>query len=101
MPKGFTPDYDKLRGCKLWLDRTQSNEYLLTLADTVATSSTDEISITSTSAEGGSAMGEVTFPKWLLQIAVEELIREKGIFTPSSARSLCSRPDWSRAWATT
>jgi len=85
----------------MYLNRRSTNEDLLALADQVYNSgAVEEVVITSTTADGGGASGEVSFPKWLLLTAVEELIIDRGIYFPQS-RNLVSKPDWRGAWSAT
>jgi len=68
----------KISGVKSYLRRTKTNEELEALADTVFSSATEEVVITSIGTEGSSSSGPVSFPKWLLLQAIEELLTDGG-----------------------
>jgi hypothetical protein len=68
----------KISGVKSYLRRTKTNEELEALADTVFSSATEEVVITSIGTEGSSSSGQVSFPKWLLLQAIEELLTDGG-----------------------
>lgn len=93
-------DLQKVQGIKSYLRRTKTADELLTLADTTFLSASEEVVITQTSADGGSAIGQISFPKWLLLGLIEELIQELGI-SPATTRQLSTRPDFSRTFSTT
>jgi hypothetical protein len=91
----------KVTGVKMYLRRKyQDADSLAALADQCFIEASDEVVITSTEADGSSAMGQIRFPKWLLLTAVEELIIELG-FQPLTSRQLGTRPDYSRTWSVT
>jgi len=69
-------DTFKLSGVKSYLRRTKSTTELEDLADTCWATATDEVTITSVSAEGTSSSGQVSFPKTLLLQAIEEVLAE-------------------------
>jgi hypothetical protein len=73
----ITPDHQKISGIKAYL-RYKSLAELQPLADAIFASATEEVTITGTNADGGSASGEVTFPKWLFLQAVMDVRAEKG-----------------------
>ena len=68
----------KISGVKSYLRRTKTNEELEALADTVFSSATEEVVITSIGTEGSSSSGQVSFPKWLLLQAIEEILIDGG-----------------------
>jgi hypothetical protein len=94
-----TPDHAKISGIKSYL-RFKSLEELQALSDSIFSAATEEVTITGTSAEGGSANGEVTLPKWLYLEAVMDVRKEKGD-VPLNAdgtmmgRQLGTSPDFS------
>lgn len=101
----MTPDHQKISGIKSYL-RYKSVEELQALADSIFVSATEEVTITGTAADGGSANGEVAFPKWLYLEAVMDVRKEKGDFPTNAdgtitARQLATRPDYSRTWSVT
>ena len=100
-----TFDHAKVSGIKSYL-RYKSLEELQALADSIFASATEEVTITGTAAEGGSANGEVAFPKWLYLEVVMDVRKEKGDYPANSdgtitSRQLGTRPDYSRTWAVT
>ena len=100
-----TFDHAKVSGIKSYL-RYKSLEELQALADRIFASATEEVTITGTAAEGGSANGEVAFPKWLYLEVVMDVRKEKGDYPANSdgtitSRQLGTRPDYSRTWAVT
>lgn len=101
----ITPDHAKVSGIKSYL-RYKSLDELQDLSDSIFSAATEDVTITGTSAEGGSANGEVTFPKWLYLEAVMDVRKEKGDYPLNSdgtltSRQLGTRPDYSRTWAVT
>ena len=66
----------KLSGIKSFLRRTKTTAELEALALATFASATEEVVITSLGSEGASSSGQVSFPKWLLLQAVEELLSE-------------------------
>lgn len=101
----LTPDHAKISGIKSYL-RYKSIEELAALSDSIFASATEEVTITGTAADGGSANGEVAFPKWLYLEAVMDVRKEKGDYPTNSdgtitSRQLGTRPDYSRTWAVT
>ncbi len=78
-------DQQKISGVKSYLRRTKSTAELEALADTAFASATEEVVITSIGTEGSSTSGQVSFPKWLLLQAIEELLAEG-----TSPRQLCT-----------
>jgi hypothetical protein len=90
-----TPDHAKIAGIKSYLLRNSSLEDLRDLATKVFNQAVEDVTITGTSAEGGSASGEVTLPKWVYLSAIEECI---AVLDPSAiiqTRQLGTRPDFS------
>lgn len=85
----------KLAGVKSYLRRNKTLQELKDLADSVFSSATEEVTITSLGSEGGSTSGVVSFPKWLLLQALEELIAELDP-APASARQFAEVVDRSR-----
>ena len=69
-------ELDKISGVKSFLRRTKSNAELEALALSTFASATEEVVITSIGTEGTSSSGQVSFPRWLLLQAVEELLSE-------------------------
>jgi hypothetical protein len=88
-------DSEKIAGVKSYLRRNKSLEDLKALADSVFLTATEEVTITSIGTEGSSTSGQVSFPKWLLLQALEELISELDP-TPASARQFADIVDRSR-----
>lgn len=86
-------DQQKMSGIQAYLRRKYPLEKLNALADAVFTTATEEVTITGTAADGGSANGQVTFPKWLYQQAIEEVIIEKG-GGATTARQAMVFPDY-------
>jgi len=100
-----TLDHEKVSGIKSYL-RYKSLEELQALADTIFASATEEVTITGTAAEGGSANGEVAFPKWVYLECVMDVRKEKGDVPLNddgtiTSRQLGTRPDYSRTWSVT
>jgi hypothetical protein len=106
MASARTLDHEKIGGIKNYL-RYKSLADLQALADSIFSAATEEVTITGTSADGGSANGEVTLPKWLYLDAVMDVRREKGDYPVNSdgvsitSRQLGTRPDYSRTWSVT
>lgn len=69
-------DLDKISGVKSFLRRTKTTAELEALALATFASATEEVVITSLGSEGASSSGQVSFPRWLLLQAVEELLSE-------------------------
>jgi hypothetical protein len=69
-------DLDKISGVKSFLRRTKTTAELEALALATFASATEEVVITSLGSEGASSAGQISFPKWLLLQAVEELLSE-------------------------
>ena len=92
-------DSEKIAGVKSYLRRNKSLAELKALADSAFSSATEEVVITSIGTEGSSTSGQVSFPKWLLLQALEELISELDP-APASARQFADIIDRSR-YATT
>ena len=78
-------DAQKISGVKSFLRRTKTTAELEALAASTFASATEEVIITSIGTEGSSTSGQVSFPKWLLLQAVEELLSEG-----TAPRQLCS-----------
>ena len=100
-----TPDHQKISGIKSYL-RFKSLAELQALADSIFMAATEEVTITGTSADGGSANGEVTLPKWVYLEAVMDCRKEKGDVPLNddgtvTSRQLGTRPDYSRTWSVT
>ena len=101
----LTPDHSKLAGIKSYLRYRPISE-LKELADSVFASATEEVTITSTNADGGGAAGEVTLPKWSLLEAIMDVRRELGDYPQNAdgtliSRQLGTRPDYCRTWSVT
>jgi hypothetical protein len=97
----ITPDHAKVSGIKAYL-RYKSLAELQALADAIFSAATEEVTITGSSADGGSANGEVTFPKWLYLDAVMGVRAEKGDVPTNDNGTLVGRvlgtfPDFSGA----
>ena len=76
-------DSFKLSGVKRYLRRTKSQEELEDLANEVF-AAVDETVIINIATEGSSTSGQISFPKWLLLQAIEEIL-EDG----TQGRQLC------------
>jgi hypothetical protein len=88
-------DSEKIAGVKSYLRRNKTLVELKALADSTFASATEEVIITSIGTEGSSTSGQVSFPKWLLLQALEELISELDP-APASARQFADIVDRSR-----
>ena len=94
-----------ISGIKAYL-RYKPLAYLQRLSDTIAATVSEEVTITGTAADGGSATGEVSFPRLDYLTVVMDVRREKGDYPMNSdgsvvSRQLGTRPDYSRTWAVT
>lgn len=69
-------DLDKISGVKAFLRRTKTTAELEALALATFASATEEVVITSLGSEGASSAGQISFPKWLLLQAVEDILSE-------------------------
>jgi hypothetical protein len=69
-------ELDKISGVKSYLRRTKTTAELQTLADAAFLSASEEVTITSISGDGTASSGQVSFPKWLLLQALEEILSE-------------------------
>jgi hypothetical protein len=69
-------DLDKISGVKSFLRRTKTTAELEALALATFASATEEVVITSLGSEGASSAGQISFPKWLLLQAVEDILSE-------------------------
>jgi hypothetical protein len=69
-------DLDKISGVKSYLRRTKTTAELQALADAAFLSASEEVVITSISGDGTASSGQVSFPKWLLLQALEEILSE-------------------------
>lgn len=69
-------DLDKISGVKSYLRRTKTVSELEALADAAFLSASEEVVITSISGDGTASSGQVSFPKWLLLQALEEILSE-------------------------
>ena len=67
-------DLDKISGVKSYLRRTKTTAELEALADSAFASASEEVVITSISGDGTASSGQVSFPKWLLLQALEEIL---------------------------
>jgi len=67
---------EKLGGVKSYLRRTKTPAELESLSDACFAEATETVTITSIGAEGTNSAGQVSFPKWLLLTALEELLSE-------------------------
>lgn len=61
---------------KAYLRRTKSTAELEDMADACYAEATETVTITSISSEGTSSSGQVSFPKYVLLQAIEELLAE-------------------------
>jgi hypothetical protein len=77
-------DLDKISGVKSYLRRTKTVAELQALADSAFASASEEVTITSISGDGTASSGQVSFPKWLLLQALEEILTEPN------GRQLCA-----------
>jgi hypothetical protein len=75
-------DAEKIETAKQYLRRTKKARDLKEIADQVAISAFEEVTITGNSIEGGQASGEITFPKMAYLRAIEELLIELDPSTP-------------------
>lgn len=89
-------DLDKISGVKSFLRRTKTTQELEALALATFTSATEEVVITMLGSEGGQSSGQISFPKWLLLQAVEEILSENN-----GGRQLMSYPDFRTMRSTT
>ena len=78
-------DLDKISGVKSYLRRTKTTAELEALADSAFASASEEVVITSISGDGTASSGQVSFPKWLLLQALEEILSEG-----TDGRQLCT-----------
>jgi hypothetical protein len=85
-------DLQKLSAAKTYLRRGNTQAQIEALATEAFASVTDEVTITSHSVTDGGSSGEITFPKWLLLQACEEILAE--IETGTTGRSLCAVARW-------
>jgi phosphoribosylformimino-5-aminoimidazole carboxamide ribonucleotide (ProFAR) isomerase len=69
---------EKISGVKAYLRRTKSTAELEDLADACYAEATETVTITSISSEGTSSSGQVSFPKYVLLQAIEDLLAEGG-----------------------
>lgn len=67
---------EKLGGVKSYLRRTKTPAELEALADACFAEATEVVTITSIGAEGTNSAGQISFPKWLLLQAIEDLLSE-------------------------
>ena len=105
MASSRTLDHEKISGIKSYL-RYKSLDELKALSDAIFSAATEEVTITGTSADSGSATGEVTLPKWVYLEAVMDVRKELGDYPSNSngtivSRQLGTRPDYSRTWSVT
>jgi hypothetical protein len=96
-----SPDHHKVSGIKSYL-RYKSLAELQALADAIFAEASESVTITGTSAEGGSANGEVAFPKWVYLECVMDVRKEKGDVPLNgdvtvTGRQIGTRPDFSTA----
>lgn len=96
-----SPDHHKVSGIKSYL-RYKSLAELQALADNIFAEASESVTITGTSAEGGSANGEVAFPKWVYLECVMDVRKEKGDVPVNAdgsvtGRQLGTHPDFSTA----
>jgi hypothetical protein len=82
-----TFDHQKVAGIKSYL-RYKSLPELQDIADAIFVASTEEVTITGTAADGGSANGEVTFPKWLYLEVVMDVRAELGDLPPTGRNAM-------------
>ena len=92
-------------GIKQWL-RFKSLSDLQALSNTIAALAVEEVTITGTAADGGSASGEVAFPRLDYLACIMDVRRELGDYPLNAdgsivSRQLGTRPDYSRTWAVT
>lgn len=69
-------DADKINTIKQYMRRKWSVTKLQTEADALFLMATEEVTITSQGFEGGTASGQISFPKILTLQAIEELLLE-------------------------
>jgi hypothetical protein len=80
-------ELQKISGVKSYLRRTKTTAELEALADTAFASASEEVVITTISGDGATSSGMISFPKWLLLQAIEEIL------SSSAGRKLMSYPD--------
>jgi hypothetical protein len=101
-----TAEHARTAGIKAIL-RYKTLEELRFLSESIYLDATEEVTITGTAADGGSANGEVTLPKWVYLDAVMDVRKEKGDYPLNDdgvtivMRQLGTRGDYSRTWAVT
>lgn len=81
-------------GVKMNFRRTKTVAQLEDLASEFIAAATEDVTITMTSSDGVSAQGVVTLPRGLALEVIEELIIEKGGYTPETARQIMTYPDY-------
>ena len=91
----YTPDHQKIAGIKSFL-RFKPLRELQELAYTIFSAATEEVTITGTAADGGSANGEVTLPKWVYLQAVMEVRQEMGDVPKDASGAIIRRDIWTR-----
>jgi hypothetical protein len=89
-----TPDHAKISGIKSYLLRNLLLEDLRELEKKVFNQAVEDVTITGTSAEGGSANGEVTLPKWAYLNAITECIAVLDPTASVQTRQLGTFPDF-------
>lgn len=87
-------DLQKLSAAKLYLRRVKTAAEIKTLSDAAFASVQDEVTITSHNVTDGGSSGEITFPKWLLLQACEEILSEIGEGATATGRNLCAVARW-------
>jgi len=85
-----TPDHEKTAGVKFFM-RFEDTAVLVQRGKDLAISAVEEVTITGTAAEGGSANGEVMFPRWLYLQAISEVLKERGYLPTNEDGTIISR----------
>jgi hypothetical protein len=80
-------DPQKIAAVKSYLRRKKTSAEIEAIADEAFEATSEEVTITSQSVTDGTSSGQVTFPKWLLLKACEEILEENS---GSGVRVLCS-----------
>jgi len=82
-------DYNLQTALRLYLRRRYAGNLtgLRQLAEKTFSEATETVTLTSLGAEGGSQSGQITCPKGLLLLVVEELIAELDLASPRESQA--------------